>query len=83
MVLGILLQVAVLASLGDGGNHPGARLALQLLELLAKPLLTGDGHRDLVHCVAPACSSCSRRTVMALPYSSAMHTALAPARVVA
>ena len=48
VVLGVLLEVAQLAGLLDGGRDRGAQLALQALQLLLEPLPGGARHhRDL------------------------------------
>src|SRR5690606_22267661 len=81
VVLGVFLQVAQLAGLGDGRADLRA-LDFQLLEFLFQGASALDGHRVFRHALIPACKSCSRRTVRSGPNLMASHTAWPPARVV-
>ncbi len=84
VVLGVLLEIAMLAGVGNGFNHFRALDRPQLLKLIPKAGFTINRHGySSRHSCVPECSSCRRRTVRSGPNLMARQKASPPARVVA
>src|SRR4029079_11290938 len=82
VVLGVLLEVAVRARLGDRGDHRRPLHRAQLLELLAQALGPGGGQGGDAHAPSSSCSSCSDHTRGSWRVSIALISARAPGTVV-
>src|SRR5690606_23968815 len=81
VVLGVLLEVAVGAGLGDGGDHFRPLHRLEVVKLLAQALGALERHGGSHDC-SSLCSSCSDQTGPVPRNSSECTSALAPAMVV-
>ena len=82
VVLGVFLQVAVRARLGDGLDDARALLALEAFQFLAQALGALLGHGSTIHASSSLCSSCRLCTLPPSRLSSECSSARAPAMVV-